>query len=83
MHHLETFLPTKKSVSHYVNLFIFQQTPDGETKIIDLYDATGAGDVDTSTVVEAKDGEITGLTGRKLKVSLTCRPMINRLNIVN
>ena len=55
-------------MSHYGSLFIFQQTPDGETKIIDLYDATGAGDVDTSTVVEAKDGEITGLTGRKLKV---------------
>ena len=83
MYHLETILPTKKSVSLYVSLFIFQQTPDGETKIIDLYDATGAGDVDTSTVVEAKDGEITGLTGRKLKVSLTCRPMIYWLNSVN
>uniref|UniRef100_A0A0K8RBE4 Putative tripeptidyl-peptidase ii n=1 Tax=Ixodes ricinus TaxID=34613 RepID=A0A0K8RBE4_IXORI len=43
-------------------------TSDGKPKVIDLMDATGASDVDTSTVVEAQDGEIVGLTGRKLKI---------------
>ena len=37
-------------------------------KVIDRIDGSGAGDVDTSTVVMALDGTITGLTGRKLKV---------------
>ncbi|UYV81022.1 TPP2 [Cordylochernes scorpioides] len=32
-----------------------------------MMDASGAGDVDTSTVVEEVDGEIVGLTGRTLK----------------
>ena len=36
--------------------------------MIDLIDATGAGDVDTSQVVELKDGVLTGLSGRQLKV---------------
>ncbi|XP_067127626.1 tripeptidyl-peptidase 2 [Centruroides vittatus] len=45
-----------------------QKTSDGKPKIIDMMDASGAGDVDTSKVVEAIDGEIVGLTGRKLKI---------------
>ncbi len=44
-------------------------TSDGRPKVIDRIDCSGAGDVDTSTVVEVDaDGYITGLSGRKLKV---------------
>ncbi|XP_055927693.1 tripeptidyl-peptidase 2-like isoform X2 [Argiope bruennichi] len=45
-----------------------QKTSDGKQKIIEMTDATGAGDVDTSTCVKSIDGCITGLTGRELKI---------------
>lgn len=49
---------------------LFQVTSDGKPKIIERFDCSGAGDVDTSKVVQAPDGYILGLTGRKLKVCL-------------
>uniref|UniRef100_A0A6B2KWT8 Tripeptidyl-peptidase 2 n=1 Tax=Arcella intermedia TaxID=1963864 RepID=A0A6B2KWT8_9EUKA len=42
------------------------RTSDGKVKVIDIVDCSGSGDVDTSFVVEAKEGAIEGLTGRKL-----------------
>ncbi|KAK6617784.1 hypothetical protein RUM43_014012 [Polyplax serrata] len=45
-----------------------QKTSDGKVKLIERFDCSGAGDVNTSTIVEAKNGEITGLTGRTLKI---------------
>ncbi|MCA9089909.1 MAG: S8 family serine peptidase [Planctomycetaceae bacterium] len=44
-------------------------TPQGQRKIVDLIDATGDGDVDTSKILEAKDGKLSGLTGRELIIS--------------
>ncbi|KAG7399411.1 tripeptidyl-peptidase II Tpp2 [Phytophthora boehmeriae] len=46
-----------------------QVTPDGRPKIVDIVDATGAGDVDTSTVLEAKEGKLTLANGRVLTLN--------------
>ncbi|MCA8996954.1 MAG: S8 family serine peptidase [Planctomycetaceae bacterium] len=43
-----------------------QTTTDGQPKIIDIIDGTGAGDVSMTTVVTATEGKITGTTGREL-----------------
>ncbi|KAG3007822.1 hypothetical protein JG687_00013916 [Phytophthora cactorum] len=51
-----------------------QTTPDGRPKIIDVVDATGAGDVDTSIVIEAKDGQLTLANGRMLTLNPEWKP---------
>lgn len=45
-----------------------QMTSHSKPKIIDLIDATGDGNVDISHVVTANGSELTGLSGRKLKI---------------
>ena len=44
-------------------------TPSGETKVIDIIDATGAGDVDMSTVVKVDNNSIEGIRGNKLRIN--------------
>lgn len=43
-------------------------TPDGRPKIVDLVDGTGSGDVLMKPAVKAEDGQLTGLSGRQLKL---------------
>ncbi|KAF5299966.1 hypothetical protein FQA39_LY11339 [Lamprigera yunnana] len=45
-----------------------KETSDGKVKVIERYDCSGCGDVITTTITEPKEGYLTGLTGRKLKV---------------
>ncbi|OWZ15801.1 Tripeptidyl-peptidase [Phytophthora megakarya] len=54
-----------------------QTTPDGRPKIVDIVDATGAGDVDTSTVLEPKDGKLTLANGRVLTLNSEWKPSQN------
>ncbi|KAG6611998.1 Tripeptidyl-peptidase 2 [Phytophthora cinnamomi] len=51
-----------------------QSTPDGRPKIVDIVDATGAGDVDTSAVLEAQDGTLTLSDGRVLTLDAQWPP---------
>ena len=60
-------------------MVMFQETTEGLPKVIDLIDATGSGDVDTSTTRTPEDGVIIGLTGRKLTVSVLCTKCTNRI----
>jgi len=89
------------SLGFFVNLYddkcntnqpvrILQETSTGQIKVIERYDCSGAGDVDTSTVVTAEvvDGKrvIPGRSGRKLVVSSISRhfchqSIFNDLNI--
>lgn len=45
-----------------------QKTSTGKVKVIERFDCSGCGDVNTSTVVKPEDGYITGLTGRRMKI---------------
>ena len=47
-----------------------QRTPSGARKIIDLFDATGSGDIRMSAPVVAESDFLVGLSGRKLTISL-------------
>ncbi|KAG0329317.1 tripeptidyl-peptidase II Tpp2 [Dissophora globulifera] len=51
-----------------------QITSDGKPKVIEIVDCSGSGDIPTTTIVKPTDNEdgdrvITGLTGRKLRLS--------------
>ena len=49
--------------------FVYQLTTRGKPKILDLIDASGSGDVDTSHV-HTGGTEFPGLSGRQLRVSI-------------
>uniref|UniRef100_A0A8W7PUW9 Tripeptidyl-peptidase 2 n=2 Tax=gambiae species complex TaxID=44542 RepID=A0A8W7PUW9_ANOCL len=51
-----------------------EQIPGGDVKVIERFDCSGCGDVDTSkTVTASPDGTIVGLSGRKLHLSSTMK----------
>ena len=43
-------------------------TTTGAPKVVDMVDGSGSGDVRTTTVRQAKDGKLTGLSGRELRL---------------
>ncbi len=45
-----------------------QRTPDGRRKVVDWYDATTDGRLDTTRVAQAADGQLVGLSGRVLRL---------------
>ncbi|XP_017768276.1 PREDICTED: tripeptidyl-peptidase 2 [Nicrophorus vespilloides] len=45
-----------------------QETPDGKIKVIERFDCSGCGDVTMTHVVVPKEGHVTGLSGRQLKI---------------
>lgn len=64
-------------------VFNFQRTPDGSVKVIERFDCSGCGDVDTSKKVSATaDGFITGLSGHKIKVCIDAKVVCAHLHTV-
>lgn len=60
---------------NYYTTKYFQKTSEGKVKVIERFDCSGCGDVITTTIQQPKDGYLTGLTGRKLKVPLSWQAM--------
>ncbi|XP_022914704.1 tripeptidyl-peptidase 2 isoform X2 [Onthophagus taurus] len=58
-----------------------QKTTEGKTKILERFDCSGCGDVDTSMIVQAKEGHIIGLSGKKLKIPDTWKNPTNNYRV--